>query len=170
MATLYDINFAIDQLLESNLQADEEVIDGETGIIDTVANTLDRLDIDFKDKVDNIGCFIKNLNADIDAIKNEEKKLAERRKVKENLVERLKNYLTDNLTIAGYSKFETARCALSFRKSKQVEINENVRLPEAFIQTKVVEQPDKKALKEAIENGMLIDGVSIVEKSNIQIK
>lgn len=170
MASLYEINNRIDDLLDSDLQAEEVLTDGETGEILTVEQLLDSLEMDFKDKIDNIACYIKNLNADIDALKAEENNLAERRRVKENKVESLKNYLSMNLSIAGYNRFETTRCALSFRKSKQVEIQEGTELPEAYITTKITEQPNKKALKEAIEAGEVIDGVSIVEKSNIQIR
>ena len=170
MATLYEINQNIDAVLGSDLQAEETLTDVETGEVISVGQLLDGLEMDFKEKIDNIACYIKNLTADIEAIKAEEKNLADRRKVKENKIESLKRYLSDGLTMAGYQKFETARCALSFRKSKQVEIQEGTELPAEYITTKIVEQADKKALKEAIEAGEIIDGVSIVEKSNIQIK
>lgn len=170
MATLYEISNIIDQLLESDYQAKEELENSDTGETDTMENILDKLEMDFKEKVDNIACYIKNLNADIEALKQEEKNLEERRKVKENKVESLKNYLSMNLLMAGYQKFETSRCALSFRKSKQIEISDNASIPEEYTTTKVSITPDKKALKEALESGEIIDGVSLVEKSNIQIK
>lgn len=170
MPTLYEINSIIDELLQSDAQREDSTIDGETGEIVSVEEMLDNLEIDQKVKFDNLGCWIKNLIADIDALKTEETKLAERRKAKENQAERLKNYLAMNLQMAGYQKFETPRCLLSFRKSKQVEIAEGTILPAEYVTTKITESPNKKALKEALESGEVIDGVSIVDKSNIQIK
>lgn len=170
MASLYDINREIDELLSSDFTQDEEIINNETGEITTLGSKLDQLEIDLKTKLDNIGCYIKNLAVDIDAIKNEEHTLAERRKVKENQLERLKEYLTNNLIQSGYTKFESPRCVLSFRKSEQVLIAEGTELPEAFIQRTVVEKPDKKAIKDALKEGVILEGVMLIENKNLQIK
>lgn len=170
MASLYDITNQIDDILASDLQRDEELVDGETGEIVSVEQRLDQLEIDQKTKIENIGCYIKNIAADVDALKLEEKKLAERRKVKENQIERLKNYLSMNLQEAGYNKFETSRVVLSFRTSKAIEIAEGTELDEEFLTVKVTKEANKKALKEAIETGFEIEGVKLVEKKNIQIK
>lgn len=170
MASLYDITNQIDDILASDLQRDEELVDGETGEIVSVEQRLDQLEIDQKTKIENIGCYIKNIAADVEGLKAEEKKLAERRKVKENQIERLKNYLSMNLQEAGYTKFETSRVVLSFRTSKAIEIAEGTELDDEFLTVKVTKEANKKALKEAIETGFEIEGVKLVEKKNIQIK
>lgn len=170
MATLYEINWDIDTLLASDFQEDEELLDERTGEIFSLKQKLDELEMDQKEKFDNIACYIKNLTSDIEALKNEEKTLADRRRVKENKLERLKTYLSDNLIVAGYQKFETPRCALSFRKSEQVVIQEGAEIPEEFIIRKVTEQPDKKLLKDALKEGYEFDGISLVENKNLQIK
>lgn len=170
MATLYEINWDIDKLLATDFSADEELVDTSTGEIFNLKEKLDELEIDLNTKLENVGCYIKNLDSDIEALKNEEKTLAERRRVKENKLERLKQYLSDNLQVAGMQKFESPRCVLSFRKSEQVVISEGAEIPEEFIIRKVTEQPDKKLLKDAIKQGFEFDGISIVENKNLQIK
>ena len=170
MASLFEINSNIDSLLESDIQRNEELVDGETGEILSLEEMLDQLELDQKTKIENVALYIKNINADIEAMKNEEKKMAERRKVRENQAERLKTYLSMNLQNAGYQKFETARCVLSFRKSTSVEIKDGAILPKEFIVTKVTEAPDKKALLEAMKLGEMVDGCNLVEKLNLQIK
>lgn len=170
MATLYEINKEIDELLESDFQVDEEIINYDTGEITTINQKLDELEMDLNTKLENVACYIKNLESDIDALKQEEKTLADRRRVKENKLERLKQYLSDNLQVAGMQKFETPKCVLSFRKSEQVVISEGAEIPEEFIIRKVTEQPDKKLIKDAIKQGFEFDGISIVENKNLQIK
>ena len=170
MATLYEINWDIDKLLATDFSADEELVDTSTGEIFNLKEKLDELEIDLNTKLENVGCYIKNLDSDIEALKNEEKTLAERRRVKENKLERLKQYLSDNLQVAGMQKFESPRCVLSFRKSEQVVISEGAEIPEEFIIRKVTEQPDKKLLKDAIKQGFEFEGISIVENKNLQIK
>ena len=170
MANLFEINNKINELLETAAQRNDELTDLETGQIASLEELLDQLELDQKTKIENIGCYIKNIAADVEGLKAEEKKLAERRKVKENQIERLKNYLSMNLQEAGYTKFETSRVVLSFRTSKAIEIAEGTELDEEFLTVKVTKEANKKALKEAIETGFEIEGVKLVEKKNIQIK
>lgn len=170
MATLYEINWDIDKLLATDFSADEELVDTTTGEIFNLKEKLDELEIDLNTKLENVGCYIKNLDSDIEALKNEEKTLADRRRVKENKLERLKQYLSDNLQVAGMQKFESPRCVLSFRKSDQVIISEGAVIPEEFIIRKVTEQPDKKLLKDAIKQGFEFEGITLVENKNLQIK
>lgn len=170
MANLYEINKEIDDLLQSNFTQDESIVNLETGEITSLADKLDELELDQRTKFDNLGCYIKNLTSDIDAIKNEEKSLADRRRVKENQLERLKQYLSDNLQYAGYDKFESPRCVLSFRKSSKIEIDENVNLPSEYLNVKEIVEPNKKLLTDAIKNGIIVDGVRLVENKNLQIK
>ena len=170
MATLYEINYMIEHLLESDLTQDDEVIDKSTGEIIRACDLIDQLEMDLNTKLENVGCYIKNLDSDIEALKNEEKTLADRRRVKENQLERLKKYLADNLQVAGMQKFESPRCVLSFRKSEQVVISEGAEIPKEFITTKVTELPDKKLLKDAIKQGFEFEGITLVENKNLQIK
>lgn len=170
MANLYDITTEIEQLLDSNFEADEEIINYDTGEITTIADKLNELEMDFNQKIDNIACYIKNLKADVAAMKEEEQKLAKRRKVKENLIDNLMKYASSNLINMGYKKFETPRCALSFRKSDSIEIADGTELDEKYLNIKEVREPNKTILKEALKSGISIDGVSLVERLNLQVK
>ena len=46
------------------------------------------------DKMENIACYVKNLQSDVDALKAEAKNLTQRAKTKENQIEYLKRYLS----------------------------------------------------------------------------
>lgn len=166
MSALYEIDKNLYQLLEFDM-----VVDEETGEILFEESDIDNLLLSRDEKIENTGCYIKNLLSDIEQLKAEEKSLKERRQTKEKKVERLKKYLADSMLLFGDKKFETPRVALSFRKSKQVEIDEDVVLPEEFIKVKVEKSPDKTKLKDAIlKQGESIEGVRIIEKENLQLK
>jgi len=105
--TLYEIDRAI-----MNLS------DPETGEI-TDFDALDNLSMERERKIENIACFYKNLVSDAAAMKAEEDALEERRKVTENRAKRLKEYLS--YTLQG-EKFQTAKCAVSFRKTTSVSV------------------------------------------------
>lgn len=154
MATLYEIN---EQILDC--------VDMETGeIIDM--DKLQELQMSFNDKVEGIALWIKNLLSDAEAIKAEKDKLAERQKVCENKAKNLKEYL--NVFLEG-QKFKTPRVSISYRKSKSVDVSDISLLDNEYLQFKEPEA-DKKKLKKALEAGEIIEGATLIEKNNIQIK
>ena len=146
-------------------KAIEECVDMETGEIINPTR-IDELNMVLTDKRENVALYIKNLVADSKAIDEEVKNLTARKKSINNKVDWLKQYLANDLQ---GSKFETAKVVVSFRKSKSVDIQPNANIPDEFL---IIQEPkpDKTALKKAIQSGAVINGVSIVEKSNISIK
>ena len=142
-------------------------IDQETGDILDVEK-LDALEMEREKKISNTACLIKNLRADAEAIKAEKLKMGDRQKAKENLADRLENYLTNYL---GGLTYEDERCAISYRKSTSTEIAEDLdlsTLPDGCKKIKI--EADKTAIKKALQSGEKIDGCALVVKNNIQIK
>lgn len=159
--TLYEINAALEAAYDAAVDPDTgEIING------AAAQALDNLSMAKDEKVENIALWIKNLNAEADAINAEKKKLAARQAAAENKAESLKRYLAGAL--AG-EKFKTARVAISYRKSESVQIDEGAALPPELMTTpKPV--PNKTAIKEALKAGEVIEGASLVTNNNIQIR
>lgn len=141
---------------------------------EAIADTLEAITGEIEFKADNIACLLKNIDADIKAIKAEEDRLAERRKAKEKAYDRLKQYLSDVLQSTGINKVETARNNISFRKSEAVEIDES------FIAWATIHRDDllkfskptadKTAIKKALKDGSEIVGAKLVVNQNIQVK
>lgn len=154
MATLYEINSTI-----------LDCVDPETGeVIDE--SKLTELQLAFDDKVEGIACWIKNLVSDAEAIKQEKLALAARQQAAEKKAESLKRYLS--MVLDG-GKFKTAKVQISFRKSKQVIVRDLNKIDDDYLK---FEEPtvDKTKVKKALEDGIKLDGVELVEKNNIQIK
>ena len=155
MSTLYHIDTAI-----------LECCDIETGeIID--ANALDALMMEREQKIENIALYIKNLTADAAAYKAEKEAFAAREAQAANKADRLKKYLT---TALNGQKFSTSRCAVSFRRSEVVEIDEEEAIPAEYMKETVKQTPDKVAIKAAIKAGQEISGCHLAENQNISIK
>lgn len=142
-----------------------EYIDTDTGeVFDE--EYLNGLRIAKTRKIENIACWIKNLQAEADAYKKEEEAFRIRRKQAESRIESLKRYLTN--WVSG-EKIETDRCRVTWRKSVSVEIQDESQVPEAYKKEKVVMSIDKVAIKKALTGGEEIAGASLLEKQNIQI-
>lgn len=156
---LYEINRAL-----------LDCIDEETGeILDF--EKLEALSLEKGEKLENITLYVKNLKSDVEAIRAEEKALADRRHSLENKMEGLKRYLSDALN---GEKFETARCRVSFRTSHKVDVadefkNWALENDKRFIRYKEPEV-DKSALTDALKRGENIPFAQYVESSSMIIK
>jgi hypothetical protein len=161
--TLYAINEQIQNILESCYDPDPgEIYDEELMV------QYDSLRLQKEEKAENVACFIKNLEAEATAIKEEAKKLASRAKVAENKAAHLKGYL--QFCLQG-EKLSTPRAAVSYRKSKMVDVEEDAWqfLPEQYLRIKQPE-PDKKAIGEALKAGQTLPGCKLVENVSMIIK
>lgn len=141
------------------ISEDGEVIDLEK---------LDALTMERNSKVSNIACWIKDLKAEAEAIKAEKQNLDKRQKVAENKAASLREYLAGFLN---GEKYKDARVSISYRKSTAVQIAEDMdikRLPEEYL--KVTVEPSKTAIKEALTNGVAVEGCTLIENNNIQIR
>ena len=156
--TLFEINDAILNF--------EYEIDEETGEI-LNAEALDELNIAKEEKIENVGLWIKNLEAEAAAVKAEKDNMAARQKRLEKKAESLRGYLT--YALQG-EKFSTPRVAMSFRKSESVHITEEYLIPDEFMNIKITKTPDKTELKKALKEGKDILGAELITKQNLQIK
>lgn len=149
-------------------QIDEEIlgcVDIETGeIFDE--DKFEELSMERDAKVENICLWIKNLKAEAEALKAEKDAFAQRQKSVETKMESLKRYISNYLE---GTPFKSAKVQVSFRKSKQLDIDEGTIIPDEFLRFKEPEV-NKTDLKKAIESGLKLEGVRIVENQNIQIK
>ena len=153
-----------------------EMVENDEIPHETLEDTLESITAEIEDKVDSIACMIKNLTAETEAIKVEEQNLAKRRKSKENRIEWLKSYLTNNLVANGLDNLETARNKITFRASERVMIDNETDFiewamhnNEALLSYKTP-TINKTAIKKAIADGAKLDGVRIESRENIQIK
>jgi hypothetical protein len=144
----------------------ENLIDPETGeILDSEA--FDNLQMARTEKLQNIALLYKNMTSDAKQLKELEKEYSERRKRCEKTAEWCKETLAREL--AG-NKFEDEkkRFKISWRKSEKVEITNEDVIPAEFIKQTI--SFDKLAMKDAMKNGNVIEGVQLVETQSIQIK
>ena len=164
MPSLYELDARLSALIESGF-----AVDDETGEVFFVEDDLEALEAERAEKLEAVACFIKGLDAEAAAIKAEEKALEARRKAKEAKAERLRVYLAQSLQRAGESRYESARCVVSFRKSEAVEVWDADELPEEYMK-QAAPTPDKAAIKKALKAGEAVNGAQLITRQNIQVK
>ena len=129
MASIYEINQSILECLDADTG---EIIDPER---------LDSLLMEKDQKIENVACWIKNLLSDADAIKVEKEALAEREAKCRKKAEDLKNWLTK---ILEGQKFNSPKCAVSFRKSTKLQILDESIIPKKYMVQTVTTKPDAR--------------------------
>ena len=163
--SLYAIDNMVYTVLENGL-----IFDEETGEVLFDEENLSSLELERNKKLEAVALYIKSLEAEAEAMKAEAKKLADRREAKERKAERLRSYISNSMQALGDTKLETAKVAISFRKSESVDVYDPVLLPAEFTKTKTTVTPDKTAIKAAIKAGQEVAGATLEIKKNLQIK
>ena len=141
-------------------------------------DTLSGIEEEFDVKAENIAAYVKGLKAEADALKAEETALNRRRKVKESQIERMKNYLLENMLLINRQKIDTPRAKLSIRsnpESVQFDDEEQfIRLCLARGQDEYLRYKDpelsKNAVKKALQSGTKIDGAHLIRTQSLIIK
>lgn len=159
---LHEIPAALSGMLDL-IQVDEE-----TGEIEPA--TLESVQIASEEKIIATAMYIRRLDALNRATKETIQDLQERVRADGKRIEALKWLMTKAMDSLQYTEVKSPEVTLRFRKSSSVEITDSESLPEQFLRTKTVVEPDKAAIKNALKAGEKIQGAQLVESRNLQIK
>ena len=160
MAKLYELSTGyknIEYLLENGEDNEE------------LAAVLNSLDAEIEDKAENIAKLIKNYESDINAFKEEEKRIAERRRTLENDVKRLKEYLFNNMKLTGKTKFKKGTFSFNIAKNPaSVEItNADIISSDYKVLTETL---DKRAILQDLKDGKDVQGAILKQGFSLRIK
>lgn len=172
--TLYDVDERLVNLIENQFDTEDGTIYESE---EELAKKIDEVSLDLDTKIENIGCYIKNLEADVEALKKEEDNLKARRKSAENKIEGLKRYLNGYLMACfpkdedrAKWKFKSPKVVLGYRKSSSVEVPDIEKLDKKYLKITTKVDPDKKAIGDAIKSGKEVIGAFIKQNVNLSIK
>lgn len=144
-------------------------IDEETGEIINAAD-LDAVEAEAHEKLESTALYVRELNAEADALKAEIERLTDRRRSLEKRSTFLKCLMLQGLDALGATKLKTPMVTISVRTSKAVELDADALdvLPEGFIRIK--READKTAIKAAIERGFCMLGAHLVENRSLTMR
>ena len=124
---------------------------------------------EIEDKAENIAKLIKNYEADIEAFKTEEKRIAERRRTLENIVKRLKEYLFNNMKLTNKTKFKKGTFSFNIVKNPpSAEItNADIISSDYKVLTETI---DKKAILTDLKEGKDVQGAILKQNESLRIR
>ena len=159
--SLYQITSSFPKLIEEEMSEEDKK---------EVEKELTEL---LQQKSQNLIGYIRNIASTIEAMKNEEKRISEQRKILESRLTKFKEYVKECMEQNGFTKIETQLGALSIAKNPiSVEIYDEAQIPDEY-KTKVIEiKVDKTAIKKTLkETGEIIPGTRIIDnKTSLRIK
>lgn len=153
MAKLYEIAAEYNSTFLALLEMED--IDDQT-----FDDTMSSIEGELQEKCKSVAAFFQNIQSDVDAMKQAEKRIAERRKSLESKANRLRDYLRDNMEFSGITKIECPEFKVTLRKQSDVVVVEDVNsLPADYV--KIKKEADKVAIKKALKDGVDISGVKL---------
>ena len=162
------------KLYELTGQVAEVMAMVEAGELDQseVADTLEALDVEVKDKAASVAHYMLNLNPMIDGLDAEIKRLQERKAAIKNRQDGLKDYLRFNMEKCDLTKIECDLFTITKRKpSKVAVIDDENEIPMAyFTEVTASLKPDKKALLKDLKAGDVTGAHLEDGKASILIK
>ena len=126
--------------------------------------------IELEKKSNNIIYAIKNLESNNVAIDAEIERLKAIKERNMKNVDSIKNHILNFMKTNGIDKIQTDLATFSTRKSKSTQIDNIELIPSEFVTVTQTFQPDKTAIKKAIEAGKEVAGATIIENVSLQIK
>ena len=162
---LYEITGAMTDTLDIFLESDREEMDQEF-----YQESMDLLKNELRNKSSNIIKYLRNLDAETIAIKDELDRLTKAKKSRERKSKSLKEYLVNTMTFLDKSKIESDIGTYGLRKSHPLVILDINKIPKEFIRIKEETSVDKRAVTNYIKSGHDVEGASLVEKYSLQIK
>ena len=155
--------------LSENYRQVLDLID-EGAEVDTLHDTLESIEGAIEEKAEGIAKVILGMTADINAIKAEEKRLADRRRALENRQNWLKAYVQFHMEKTGLKKIKLPTVTISVQNNPPSVECETSKLPSQFVEQRIDYIPRKKELMKALKAGKKIEGAELRHKKSLRIR
>lgn len=161
MSSLYDLT---GDFLKVMQMAEDGDIDEQT-----FSDTLESINAEIEVKADGYAKIIKMLDGIAKAIKDEEDRLAKRRKAIENKIELLKRNLEKCMTITGKLNFKTLLFSFRIQKNAPALKLDDIDIHKVPMKFRKQPEIDKAAVKEALKNGIKLKWARLEQSESIRI-
>lgn len=159
MASLYQLQGAYAQIQQMIEEGAEDLQD-----------TLESIEGALEEKLESYAMVIRNIESDVEGLKAEEKRLAERRKTMESGIKRMKENMQNAMSSTGEKKIKGEKFTFTVQKNPpSLNIVDDKVIPDEFITIETVRNIDKKALL-AKAKEQEVPGVEIKQGESLRIR
>lgn len=158
---LFQINHEYQSILD-------DLYDDEGNVNEQALVKLESNNLAMQEKAIAIASYIKNMEAEKDAIDNAKKAMAEREKRYKKKIDELEGYLLSNMEKRGITHVKCPYFDIKLKKCPvSVEVFDASLLPKEYTRTKTEILPDKIKIKDEMLVGVLIPGAAL--KTNLRL-
>lgn len=139
----------------------------------TINDTLDSLNLreNLEEKAVSLAAFIKNLELEAEALRKAIDELVWREGALLNKIERNKSYLLYALQECKVKKINSPEFAIRVCSNNQkAAIKNQEAIPAEYLRITQRIEPDKKRIKEALKQGIVVPGCELVQEQRLEIK
>ena len=148
-------------------------INAETGEISEDKNQLaiwnQELTQDLKNKSANIIAVVRNQELTIEALDTEIERLKGLKKLRENQLNKFKDYIKNVMLINQIEKIDTVLGTIKFTKSTSTEIYDESLIDKKFIEIVTTEKISKEKIKSALKAGEEVQGARLIVNKNLKV-
>lgn len=165
MTKLYD--------LANNYQTTlDNLCDEETGEIDEQQlEALNTISQDVKEKGIAIATYLRNIDADKEALDNECRRLSARKAQLARRIEWLNIYLKTNMEACAIQEISCPLFSIKLRKNNpSVNVVDEALVPAEYMRQKTTESLDKIQILSDLKNGVFIPGVELKQGTRLEIR
>lgn len=148
-------------------------LDAEEVPEEAIRDTLEALTGDIQEKSTNVAAYCRNLEAAADAIDDAAKQMKERAGKVRKRAESIRAYLLHNMQACEISKIESPYFTLTVRKNPPaVTVFDADQIPADYMRQKPAPppEPDKTAIKAALQAGSDVPGCKLEQGVRLEIK
>jgi alpha-N-acetylglucosamine transferase len=143
----------------------------ETGELDDEALArYSEINGEIEDKIKSTTYAYFNLTSEIEAIMTQIERIKKLKESKDRQAERVKKLIDFGMRLNKLDKLDFGDAKISYTKSTGTVIDDESLVPEEYKKTKTVVSVDIAKAKEALKNGVAVEGIHLEERSNLQIK
>lgn len=142
----------------------------EGASIEAVQDTLEAISEAIEVKAENVAKLIKSIDAECEVIKVEEKRLADKRRALENKQKHLKQYVQQQLELAGIKKVKSPLFTISIQKNPaSCYIPDETLISDEY---KIPQPPkvDKDTIKKLLNDGKVVEGAGLKQTESLRIR
>ena len=137
---------------------------------ETIIDTLNAIESAIEDKAENYHGFIKQLEGEIQTINTEQKRLADLKRSKVNLIDRLKRNLIAALEATGSERIQTDTVIVSLRNNPYtLDIQDDSHIPNVFVEKVIERKIDKRALLQYVKENE-VKGVYLKQSKGVMFR
>lgn len=158
---------AIENEISNILDVEDNITDEEYDTYLSYLNDLYKQEID---KIDAIGFNLRKFNSKVEFLKEEEKRINNKRKSMEKRIVRFKEYIKNIMIQYDLTKLKGNTTSIYFMNTESVNVENIDDLPENYVKIKIEKHPDKKAIKQALKDGEVINGVKLLSNKSLVVR